>query len=641
MDRAAALRSRSGSWRLWLCGAVSLGGGLPLAQADDVPIPTPVATEPLKREQPREFLDSLSDTAITNDTTQIYRQNGKRREVDLGRGLIAVLDEREAMTLSSASGMPGSAGQSGHVIGLNWQHPAGSAGLWYERGDIDQLWRLEGSLPLDQTWALAASWRDLHSSFNDWPGVLPTNLHRQEHWGGLRWQPPGSGWSSEFGLRRSRLSPEPASTLAPAGATTQALWRTRWQSRDWPGLDLSAQLSRPIGERSQVADLDGPRLAFGASQQFGSASVWPGARLVWQEALQASLLTEDEALTRNAAWRRSLGLELPYGSAQGPGVAGFGTGGALYSQWREHSLADFDDRLWVLGWRQGWRMPTHWSLDTRVEQAVPLAGTSPQRSLQLSERLAYSDSPQRSVSTDVTLIRADTNDSAYLAVKQTELLSADWLGDVRTSIGRKQPHGQTNAGVNETSFAAAAGWREPSQHQLYILGRYTLSQRRVDSGYRDPTVRDRQAHIVLAHLGLLANARSNYSLRVARRLDHDESLAVPLPRRTDMLLARASVDGADRLSLSGHVAWRRDSIDGLMPGYGAELGWRLSRLVVLAFGYNPRGFADNELTLDELPHRGWTLRLRFTIEGALDRWLDAGRRTSVGPVQLPADPVLP
>jgi hypothetical protein len=108
-----------------------------------------------------------------------------------------------------------------------------------------------------------------------------------------------------------------------------------------------------------------------------------------------------------------------------------------------------------------------------------------------------------------------------------------------------------------------------------------------------------------------------------------------------MLLARASVDGADRLSLSGHVAWRRDSIDGLMPGYGAELGWRLSRLVVLAFGYNPRGFADNELTLDELPHQGWTLRLRFTIEGALDRWLDAGRRAPVGPVQLPADPVLP
>ena len=45
-------------------------------------------------------------------------------------------------------------------------------------------------------------------------------------------------------------------------------------------------------------------------------------------------------------------------------------------------------------------------------------------------------------------------------------------------------------------------------------------------------------------------------------------------------------------------------------------------IVVLAVGYNPRGMNDNELAIDDRLGKGFTLRLRFSIESALARWLD-------------------
>ena len=42
----------------------------------------------------------------------------------------------------------------------------------------------------------------------------------------------------------------------------------------------------------------------------------------------------------------------------------------------------------------------------------------------------------------------------------------------------------------------------------------------------------------------------------------------------------------------------------------------------LAVGYNPRDMSDNELAIDDRLGKGFTLRLRFSIESALARWLD-------------------
>jgi hypothetical protein len=606
------------------------------------------------RERPREFLDSLSETALTSDKQAIYRSNGKRREVDLGDGLVAAFDEREGSALSSASGAPDTAGQPARMIGLALQRPAGSADLWYERGGDYRLWRIDGRVRLGQDWALTAGSRSLTSDIDDWTDLSSIALLRRDHTLGLRWHAPGSVWSNEFGLRRSQLAPEPVSALAPEGAANLLYWRSHWHDEQQPGLSLSAQLTGPVGGRSELADLDRPGLTLGASQRLGPASWWPGALLSWQEAMPAALLAQDDALTRNAVWRRTIGLELPYGPARAPAaaegvsvaageavagqVSGLGTGGALYTQWRQHSLLDAADRQWVLGWRQGWPVAPDWSFETRIEQVVPVGGSSPKRSLQLGERLAYRKFPYRSYAIDATVVNADTNDSAYLSFSQTERLADDWLGLARLNVSRKQPHGLPQAGTSDAKLSFAAGWREPEARNLHILARYILAWREVDPDFHDPTSTDRVAHVVQGHLGYRAGPLS-WVLRLGRRLDYDELYGPAVPRRTDMVLGRLIVNDAARVSWSAHVAQRIDSVDGKTFGYGAEAGLRLSRLVVLALGYNPRGFADNELSVDEKPRQGWTLRLRFSIEGAIGRWLDAGRSTPLG--RRPAEPDLP
>lgn len=602
---------------------------LPVRADDSVPAATaveavaPAASEPADGpapERPGEFLDSLSETALTSDTQAIYRRNGKRREVDLGEGLVAAFDERQGSALSSASGAPDTASQPARMIGLTLQRPAGRADLWHERGSDYRLWRLDGSVRLGQDWAAIAGSRSLTSGIDDWTDLASIALRRHDHMLGLRWQDPDGVWSSEFGLRRSQLAPEPASVLAPEGAASLLFWRGRWHDEQQSGLSLSAQLTGPVGHRSEQTDLDRLGLTLGASQRLGPTSWWPGARLSWQEAMPAALLAQDDALTRSAVWRRTLGLELPYG-----GTAGGLSPGALYTQWRQHSLIDAADRQWVLGWRQGWPVAPGWTLETRVEQVVPAGGSSPKRSLQLGERLAYRQFPYRATTVDATVVNADTSDSAYLSIRHTERLADDWLGMLRLNASRKQPHGLPQAGLSEAKLSFAAGWRDPEARQLYILARYTFAWREADPNYHDPTTADRAAHVVQGHVGYRAGPL-NYGLRFGRLFDQDERYGAVATRRTDMVLGRLTIDDAERISWSAHVAQRIDPVDGRTVGYGAEAGLRLSRLVVLALGYNPRGFADDELSVDEKPCQGWTLRLRFGIEAAIGRWLDAGRQ---------------
>lgn len=621
---AGSVLPRTGSARRWCAGLLALSALAQPVRAADMTAAaastTPAPPGNPARERPREFLDSLSETALASDPQAIYRNNGKRREVDLGGGLVAAFDERDGSALSSASGAPDTASQPARMIGLALRRPTDSADLWYERGGDYRLWRLEGSVRLGQDWALTAGSRSLTSGIDDWTDLSSIALRRRDHTLGLRWQAPGGVWSSEFGLRRSQLAPEPASALASEGAATLLFWRGRWHDERQPGLSLSAQLTGPVGGRGELADLDRPGLTLGASQRLGPTSWWPGARLSWQEAMPAALLAQDDALTRSAVWRRTLGLELPYG-----GAAGESPPGALYTQWRQHSLLDPADRQWVVGWRQGWPMAPDWTLETRVEQVVPAGGASPKRSLQLGERLAYRKFPFRSYALDATVVNADTSDSAYLSISQTERLADDWLGLVRLNASRKRPHGQSLAGLSDAKLAFAAGWRDPEERNLHILARYIFFWRGTDPNFHDPAATDRAAHVVQGHIGYRAGSWTHV-LRLGRRLDYDELYGAGVPRRTDMVLGRLIVNDAARVSWSAHVARRIDAAEGRAFGYGAEAGLRLSRLVVLALGYNPRGFADDELTVDEKPRQGWTLRLRFSIEAAIGRWLDAGRQ---------------
>jgi hypothetical protein len=112
------------------------------------------------------------------------------------------------------------------------------------------------------------------------------------------------------------------------------------------------------------------------------------------------------------------------------------------------------------------------------------------------------------------------------------------------------------------------------------------------------------------------------SLRISRRWDYDDGIQGGALRTTDLVVARATHDLRGRWTVSAHAASRRDSFAPRQNGLGAELGFKLSKRVALALGYNLRGIDDSELAIDDRLAKGVTLRLQFSIEAALARWLD-------------------
>jgi hypothetical protein len=77
----------------------------------------------------------------------------------------------------------------------------------------------------------------------------------------------------------------------------------------------------------------------------------------------------------------------------------------------------------------------------------------------------------------------------------------------------------------------------------------------------------------------------------------------------------------------------RDPVLQPKTAFGTELGFRISRKVVLAAGVNFRGFADSELEAEDRFRKGGYLRLRFSIDGLVAQWLDAPRKREPVAVQ--------
>lgn len=630
----------SGLWLvLWLTTALAAAA----QEAPSAPAAPPSeATKEATKEKPREFLDTLSDTALVADRDAIYRRNGKRREIDLGPGLSASLDTVPPSFLDNPRGTPGQAGGDGRVLMLSSRQTRHGFDLGYERLPTGRTTRLGGQVRLGPGHELYLWQRDRSLQADDLPDTPDTRLRRRDRELGWRWQSVDDGtpaegsaqartwsWTSELGVHDARLTPEPESRLAPDASGSMAFWRGRLDPVDGQGPSLVARAGTPLkASDSGLPEQSARVLELGADWRWNTpGGLLPsGSRASWRIAPRLGLAGDEEALTLPAAYQQRLGLEVPDGSGRG----------AVWGQMRRHSLADPDDTLAVLGWRRNWTPAPRWGLDTQLEQSVPVTGSTPVRATQVGARLSTSRFPQGSFSTALNLVNASTTDSAYHETRLTQRLADDWLGALRLTIERSQPHGSNDLGKTDYKGAASVGWREPQHRALHLLTRLTWAGRELDPAAENIAAgaTDRRARIWLGHASWFVDDHHSAMLRLSRRHERDElridpaSGAVAL-RRTDVWISRwtweQSRTGDARWSLSGHVAGREDSLEGRALGYGAEIGYRISSKATVTLGYNPRGWSDNEITVEERPRQGVTVRLRFAIEGALSRWLDAGR----------------
>jgi hypothetical protein len=226
--------------------------------------------------------------------------------------------------------------------------------------------------------------------------------------------------------------------------------------------------------------------------------------------------------------------------------------------------------------------------------------------------------PESTFVTELNLVNSGLNDSLYVDTQYMRKMSDSTLAALRARASYTQPHNTPAGGSVAYTTYAALGWREPELRRIAALGRWTWT----GNDARDPTLPDRHARIALLGANYIFDPSDNATARWTRRLDRDETVGPPYPRRTTMTMARWVHDMSERRSISAHLARRCDDFDGCAPGMGTELGLALSNQITVAIGYNPKGFRDRELEIDERLEQGWTLRLRFNIVAAIGRWLD-------------------
>ena len=594
----APLRWNRVSW-LYLLSSVA-------AAQSDLPTPAP-ASAPAKAE-PQSlsvYLDSLSDASLNADRSQIYRIDGQRRIIKLGAGWTAALDEQFKSRLSNAGSGPGTAGPPGRA--LEFVHiGARSRSQIYELRDSTGV---EGGAQL--AYQLGAGWtvrgETLHKRDTE------TGIVRRSTLAAVRFGDEAL-WV-EAQLRHAGLDDPRANTplAGPSPRADFAGLKAQWHPSDAPGLTLAARSEVAI--KSDTAPGE-ERLARGATELSAEYSFTEGAlapmHVYWREAVRLGLLSSD-GLEERATYRRIIGADVPDGSPNG----------LIYTQLRQHSLLDERDALLVVGWRHSLAMPPGWSLATSLEQAQPIAGPSAVRSSTVGLSLGHSAHPHHTAQLETEAVRSSVKDSTYLGGKYSPRMSENTLGAVRLSVTDQRPHDATLVPVTDTKLAFGWAWREPESRKLIALWRYSLIGRFAHApDGATPGGADRHARILFNHFGWQVEPAMHLSLRVSRRLDSDQSFEAGALRGTDLIVARGVREIDSRWSISAHAGTLRDSALATQNGYGAEIGLKLSSKVVLAAGYNPRGMNDSELAIDDQLRKGFTLRLRFSFESALSRWLD-------------------
>ena len=584
------------------CALALLAGGAAWAQR----AAPPPASSPVPPQTLAEFLDSLSDNAINADPSRIYRVDGQRRTIRLAPALSLSLDERTSGRLSSAGTGAGTAGPPGKI---------------YELVDTDEPWRWRLYSQRDSTgrengleshWRLTPGWelraQTLRLSDND------TGIIRRDSELALR-HGPESLWVEALVRRASLADPRALPTLGTDRAEADfAGLRTQWQPDGVPGLALLAQAQRRVASDlgSGDADLAQSRTEVGADYSFTRENGRP-VRLYWREATQLGLLSSSVGLDERSTYRRVLGSEFGDGSPDG----------WFYLQLRQRSLADSRDALVVAGWRHAFAPASRWRIESLVEQAQPIAGPSAIRSTTLGLAANHDAHPQHTMRVETEVVRSSLKNSAYVGFKYTNRFSENSVTAWRLSTSEARPKDGVSVPTNDLKASAGWGWREPSEHRFVTLWRWTTIGH---EAHADPVPvgneGDRIAHILLTHWGWTFAPDSVVSLRASRRWDRDDDVNAGAMRTTNLVVLRGALPVRGRWSLSAHAARRTDRIDAVQTGFGAEIGYKLSDKAVLALGYNPRGVGDSELAVEDKLAKGFTLRLRFSIEAALARWLD-------------------
>jgi hypothetical protein len=578
---------------------------------DPTPAETPEPKEKSMQERARstlismqDFIDELVEDWFGLDPKRRYRVDGKKKFVDLGKRWTLSLDQRPTGLLGNIGvGIP-AAGQPSRLWELSHDGRNNDVRIYNHEDGSGREFGLADFYTIAPGWKVYGQGMRLEDSYS--------GVKRTEAQAGLR---VGDDrlWVEGF-ARYAELRDD--DNTQNWGSDTQkgnfAGLKTQWNVG--PRVSLTAQTQHPFGNDLSPGDerLGDARTEFGA--EYRPDGGFTGTRFYWREATQLGLLSSN-GLEERATYKRVIGVETPEGSEDG----------MVYGQLRQKSLMSDDDALLVLGWRHTAILAPQWSVFTLLETGIPVSGDNAIRSNTFDIQLAKNAFPDHSFRTEVQAVKTPVKDSGFFNIEYTERLTRNTLGISRISVTGERP-GElapvTDIPNNSGEFFAGWGWQEPQQRRVSTFWRYRLLGRNaLNDNDNLPGASDRRAHIGSGELTWKAESDLTWLLRNVHRFDRDEAVQDAALRTSNMLMLRASHRLVERWTLSAHVAQLNDSMYARQTSVGAEISVKVSRKLVLAIGYNPKGFDDDEMAEGEKLDKGFTARAYVPFETTLARWL--------------------
>jgi hypothetical protein len=553
-------------------------------------------------EKPAEFVDSLTDAALTNDPDAIYRKDGQRRTVGLGRGWSAWLDRMQASQLRNVTSSVINAGGRETRLGFDFN---GRTGLQARISTIDletaraNEFKLASAPVLEGGFGWVLGLDQLRAS------GIGIDRSDASALASYRFSPE---WLLEAGAHRVTLKDDNTNDDERANF---ARARLSYNPQAWRALTLSTQVWHAVGP-----DDDG-RVSFNADYALEN-----GGRLYAGTSPRISLLSGG-GVQASQTFAHVVGAETPL-----PALIGRSGWGEVYSEWRGKSLADADDQVLITGWRNRFALPARFTGELRLEHTEPLAGANPQRINTIGAGFNRRNIPENTIGTWFEYTDSDTVHSGYALVKYTQRVTDDSVATVRVQLEDRRPN-EGLGGQTDLKISSGLGWREPVNKKLGVLYRYSY----IDKDAREAGQFDRAAHIGSVQFQYDLGGHASVAGRYAARWAREEGAAALITKTSHFIAGRTIWPLWGRWDISLHAAAVRDPVLQPKTAFGTELGFRISRKVVLAAGVNFRGFADSELEAEDRFRKGGYLRLRFSIDGLVAQWLDAPRKREPVAVQ--------
>lgn len=290
----------------------------------------------------------------------------------------------------------------------------------------------------------------------------------------------------------------------------------------------------------------------------------------------------------------------------------------IYSEYRIANSIDGKQAEGAMGINNAWEVTDGLSINTSFERIQPFnRDTERQRegtATAVALGLDYTGSEDWKGTTRLEWRHSEITESWLHTVGLAYKLNTDWTALASNIYGYES---SDNGNRQRDDARIGFAFRDTEYNRLNALVRYQLL---VDNDGRDDSKDDSTRHVIAA----LANYQWNPDLVMSGRYALSRNITqldeIKTRSISQLVMGRLTYDLNENwdIGMMGSTLFGNGA---RQFGYGAEVGYLVTKNVWFSVGYNLAGFRDDDLTGSEYTQEGAYLRLRIKFDENMFGWL--------------------